>query len=150
MTKEKVALNLRLRRLNLYFQEKHYIYLSSIYIEIIIWQFSYHTPYQPETPISARGPKVRGLIWVEGWYGVWYENCHIIIYLSYIFLSDKFTYFISYAESKARLPSVVIWVFCPGRKAVSPTWPSDMGLLPRQKSCITYVTHYHTFCASQE
>ena len=25
------------------------------YIEIIICQFSYHTPYQPETPISARG-----------------------------------------------------------------------------------------------
>ena len=29
-----------------------------IYIEIIIWQFSYHTPYPFETPISA---------W--GWYG---------------------------------------------------------------------------------
>ena len=60
------------------------------YIEIIIWQFSYHTPYQPETPIWAPGPKARGLIWAEGWYGVWYENCQIIIYLSYIFLSYKF------------------------------------------------------------
>ena len=35
---------------------------------IIIWQFSYHTPYQPglpyqpETLVSARGPKARGLI----------------------------------------------------------------------------------------
>ena len=26
-----------------------------IYIEIIIWQFSYHTPYPSETPISAWG-----------------------------------------------------------------------------------------------
>ena len=28
----------------------------------MICQFSYHTPYQPETPILARGPKARGLI----------------------------------------------------------------------------------------
>ena len=113
------------------------------FIEIIIWQFSYHTPYQPKTPISARGSKARGLIWVEGWYGVWHENCHIIIYLSYVFLSDKFASLISYAESKARppnVPNVVLWAFCPdkksrithvtwwycfflSRKAVSPTWP---------------------------
>lgn len=33
------------------------------------WQNLYHTPYQPETPISARGPKARGLILVEGWFG---------------------------------------------------------------------------------
>ena len=26
-------------------------------------QFSYHTPYQPETPISAQGPKARVLKW---------------------------------------------------------------------------------------
>ena len=51
---------------------------------------------------------------VSGLYGVWYENCHIIIYPSYIFLSDKFDYLISYVESKARPPSapnVVIWIF---------------------------------------
>ena len=34
-------------------------------IEIIICQFSYHTPYQPETPISARdsriSPRAEGL-----------------------------------------------------------------------------------------
>ena len=67
--------------------------------------------------------------------------CHIIIYLSYIFLSDKFAYLISYVESNARSPSaptVVIWffvqakkpyhphdlvicVFCMGKKSVSPT-----------------------------
>ena len=33
-------------------------------IEIIICQFSYHTPYQPETPISAQdsriSPRVEG------------------------------------------------------------------------------------------
>ena len=28
--------------------------------------------------ISARNVR-----WVEGWYGMWYENCHIITYLSY-------------------------------------------------------------------
>ena len=41
------------------------------------------------------------------------------IYLSYIFLSDKFAYLISYAESKARPPStpnVMIWTFMPGAK----------------------------------
>ena len=33
--------------------------LSTIrYIEIIICQFSYHTPYQPETPISARDSRI--------------------------------------------------------------------------------------------
>ena len=89
----------------------------------------------------------------EGWYGwlglksgtIWklpYYNLFII----YFFFSDKFAYLISYAESKARLPSapnvviwgfflpeqkkphhprdLVIWVFCPcKKKAVSPTWP---------------------------
>jgi hypothetical protein len=39
--------------------------------------------YQPETPILAQGPNPRGLIWVEGWCGMWYEKCHIITYLSY-------------------------------------------------------------------
>ena len=29
-----------------------------VYTEIIIWQFSYHTLYQPETPISARDHKL--------------------------------------------------------------------------------------------
>jgi hypothetical protein len=36
-------------------------------------------PYQPETPILARG-----LIWVEGWYDMWCEKCHIIIYIYYL------------------------------------------------------------------
>jgi len=34
-------------------------------LDIIVGQFSYHTPYQPEIAIS-----------VQGWYGVGYENCH--------------------------------------------------------------------------
>ena len=46
-------------------------------------------PYQPEADMG-----------VSGWYGVWYENCHIIIYLSYIFLSDKFAYIICGVKSK--------------------------------------------------
>jgi hypothetical protein len=43
----------------------------------------FHITYQPETAILAQGPKARGLIWVEGWYSMWYEKCHIITYLSY-------------------------------------------------------------------
>ena len=49
----------------------------------LLWHFSYHMSYQPESPILAQGPKARGVIWVEGWYGMWYEKCHIITYLSY-------------------------------------------------------------------
>ena len=130
----------------------------SRYIEILIWRFSYHTPYQPKTPISARGSSAfgpRADMSVSGWYGVWYENCQIIVYLSCIFLSDKFAYLISFAESKARPPSapnVVIWgfFFAQAKKAVSPTWPGEKGFFPVQKSRITQVTHYHTFCNPQE
>ena len=67
-----------------------------------------------------------------------------------IFLSDKFAYLISYVESKAKPPSapnVVIWVFCQGKNAVSPTWPDDMGVCLGKKIRITHVIHYHTFCA---
>ena len=53
------------------------------YLYIIRWHFSYHMSYQPETPILPHGPKARELIWVEGWYGMWHEKCHIITYLSY-------------------------------------------------------------------
>jgi hypothetical protein len=48
----------------------------------MIWHFSYHMSYQHETPILARG-----LIWVEGWYCMWYEKYHIITYLSYTSMS---------------------------------------------------------------
>ena len=54
------------------------------------------------------------------------KNAISVIYSSYIFLSDKFAYLISYAEPKARPPSapnVVIWVFCSGKNAESPTYP---------------------------
>ena len=62
----------------------------------IIPRINPRLPYQPETPVSAWGPKARGLIresradmGVEGWYRVWYENCHIIIPLSYILLWQR-------------------------------------------------------------
>ena len=71
------------------------------YTEIIIWHFSYHTPYQPVTPISA----AQGLKWVEGWYGVWYEKCHIIIYLSYIFFFKIYFAFPSADNNFLILPS---------------------------------------------
>ena len=86
-------------------------------------QFSYYTPYQPETPISAREPKALGLIWVSR-VDMGYDmgKCNIINYLSTFFLSDKFAILISYAESKARPPSapnVVIWVSLPGHDPLS-------------------------------
>ena len=82
-----------------------------------------------DTHISPRAFSPRADMGVSGWYGVWYENSHIINYLSYIFLSDKFAFSISYAESRSRPPSapnVVIWVFCPSKKAPSPTWSGNM------------------------
>ena len=42
------------------------------YIDNNTGQNVYHTPYQPEIPISARGPVARELILVEGWLGVFY------------------------------------------------------------------------------
>ena len=50
---------------------KQFFFSIKIYDkEIMIWQFSYHTPYQPETSVSARdshisprAEKARGLIW---------------------------------------------------------------------------------------
>ena len=54
---------------------------------------SYPIPTR-DTLISPRAFSPRADMGVLGWYGVWYENCHIIIYLSYIFLSGKFAYLI--------------------------------------------------------
>ena len=45
-----------------------------------------------------------------------------------MFLSDKFAYLISYAESKARPPSapnVVIWAFCPVNLIISVFLPGQ-------------------------
>ena len=78
---------------------------------------------------------------------------YIIICLSYIFLSDKFAYLISYAESKTRPPSapnVVICFFVRVKKLYHPHDLVIWVFLPGQKCCITHVTHYHTFCAPQE
>ena len=45
-----------------------------------------------------------------------------ICLLFIFFFSDKFAYFISYVESKTRLPSAPkMWVFCPSKNAISPT-----------------------------
>ena len=57
----------------------------------MIWYFSDHMPYQPSTHIS---PQAFDLwTWanmgVSGWYDMWYEKCHIIIYnyVNLIFIS---------------------------------------------------------------
>ena len=60
---------------------RYWIYRDYYIYDIfrIISHINLLLPYQPE------GGKARGLKWVEGWFGVWYEKCPIIIYLSYIF-----------------------------------------------------------------
>ena len=52
---------------------------------------------QPSTLASAIGPSALGLIresradtGFSGWYEVRYENCHIVIFLSYILIHDHF------------------------------------------------------------
>ena len=45
---------------------KHILYDDNGAEKIIIRHFSNHTLYQPKTPISARGQKARGLIWIRG------------------------------------------------------------------------------------
>ena len=100
-------------------------------------------PYQPEGRLRPSGwygclvfgP--RADMGVSGWYGVWYENCHIITYLSYIVLSDKYAYLISYTESKARSPSALNVVICFFvvfffARAKKPYHPHDL-VLPGQK-----------------
>ena len=136
-----------------------YIIVAFHYKTKLIYR-DYYMAFFISYPISTQDSHTRSRafgprpdVGVLGWYGVWCENCYRYIYLSYIFLSDKFACLISYAASKARPPSapnVVIWGFCLGKKAVSPTWPGYIGLLPEQKSRITHVTHYHTFCPPQE
>ena len=118
------------------------VYIHVWYRENIIWQFSYHTPYQP-----------------EGWYvsRVDMGYCMKIaislsIYRTFFFLTSlPFWYrmrsqrqddwvlriwwygFFTWAKKLYHPRDPVIWVFCPGKK-----------------KRITHVTHYHTFCAPQE
>ena len=125
-------------------------------------------------PISTRDTHIslRADMGVSGWYRVWYENCHIIIYLSYIFsfwqvclfdivcgVKGKTTdcsecgdmgFYLPEQKKLYHPPDLVIWFFCLGKNAVSPMWSGDMGFLPLQKSCITHMTHFHTFCTPQE
>ena len=113
--------------------QNHFIHRDS-YIAIFI---SYPISSR-DTHISPRADMSRG------WYGVGYENCHIIIYLSYIFsfwevclidivcgvkgktaecseCGDMF--FFARAKKPYHPRDLEIWVFCPCKKAVSPTWP---------------------------
>lgn len=71
-----------------------YQYTWYIYIENNTWDNLYHIPYiyQSETPISARGPKARGLILVKGWYMMWYKlwyyccHCYKLEFRELIFI----------------------------------------------------------------
>ena len=121
---------------------------------MLIWQFSYHTPYQTSTHISPRAEGPRTYMGVgltstldpyqpegprpESWYGCLGFTWSMIW---------KLSYHISYAESKARsLDSY---------QPVSHTWPGYMVFIlfyffcPGKISRITNVTNYHTFCAPQ-
>ena len=90
-------------------------------------------PMSTQDPISARGLKARGLIWVKGWYGVWYENCHIIIYLSYMFSFWQVCLFGIVCGVKG--------------KTAECSECDDMGFLHRQKSRITHMTWWYGFFA---
>ena len=70
ITPNRYAVLMRAWNCCLYYTCKKNVFYSKYIIEIIIWQFSYHTPYQPETPVSDRNSRIspraegnRGLIW---------------------------------------------------------------------------------------
>ena len=94
--------------------------------QITIWKFSYHTPYQPETPISARGPKTRGLIWakahIPGHVGdtafLPGQKTHITTFGAPCSLAFDATYNITYnikqanlSERKMYVKQIMIWKF---------------------------------------
>ena len=64
----------------LHLQNKNAGFIYELYRENT-WQNLYHTPYQPKTPISARG-----LILVEGLHGVWERFRHVLLCLLYIWI----------------------------------------------------------------
>jgi hypothetical protein len=49
-------------------------------LKYMICHFSYHRPYQPSTHISTRAFGPWANMGVSGWYDMWYEKWHIIIY----------------------------------------------------------------------
>ena len=98
---------------------RHMWYIEIFYLAIFIsYPLSTSHPYQP-----------------EGWYGVWYENCHIIIYSSYLFF----------------LTNLPIWYRCGVKgKTVECSECGDKGFLHGQRRRITHVTYYHTIGVPQE
>jgi hypothetical protein len=70
----------------------------------MIWHFSYQMPYQPSTHISPRvfGPCAN--MGVSGWYDMWYEKWHIIMYIA-SGGSDL------NEESNSKIYYVIIWLY---------------------------------------
>ena len=58
----------------------------------MIWKFSYHILYQLSTHISPRAFGPWADMGISGWYGVWYETCHIKISI-YQILKARALYF---------------------------------------------------------
>ena len=84
----------------------------------MIWQFSYHTQYQPSTHIRPRTFCPWADMGGSGWYGVWYENCHIIISMYHVLsLFGIFQCMISYhclgyfSVSSLIIWNISIWIF---------------------------------------
>ena len=116
---------------------------------ITIYRDYYMTIFMPY-PISTQNTHIspRTDMGVSGWYGVWYENYHIVIYLSYIFLLTSLPIWYGMRSdtsvllerrvlrmcSTAECSKCGDMVFWPGKKAVSLTWPGDMGFLHVQKA----------------
>ena len=85
----------------------------------------------------------RGLIWVM----IWKLPYHNLFIIHFSFWQDRMR---SQRQDRRVLRMWWYGFFTRAKKAVSPTLPGDMGFLPGQKSRITHVTHYHTFCAPQQ
>jgi hypothetical protein len=55
----------------------------------MIRHFSYHMSYQPSTHISPRAFCPWANMDISGWYDMWYETCHIIIYNYAMLYTEK-------------------------------------------------------------
>ena len=108
-----------------------------------------------DTHISPMAEGHRADMGVSGWYGVWYENRYIIIYLSYIFFLTRLPiWYRLQSQRQCRRVLSMRWYgfFARAKKPYHPrylvTW--WYGFFARTKKPFTHVIHYHAFCAPQE
>jgi hypothetical protein len=64
----------------------------------VVWQTLDPLPLLVSRGLACMQPETPILIWVEGWYGMWYEKWHIITYFSY------------FSEGHKMVHSVAFWI----------------------------------------